>query len=60
MKWFRKAAEQGIAEAQFILGMRYAAGRGVRQDYAEAIKWYRKSAEQGFARSEKMLKRLTP
>jgi TPR repeat protein len=24
----------------------YAAGRGVPQDYAEAVKWYRKGADQ--------------
>ena len=25
----------------------YENGRGVRQDYAEALRWYRKAAEQG-------------
>ena len=27
----------------------YDAGRGVRQDYAEALRWYRKAADQGNA-----------
>ena len=31
-------AEQGVAEAQFNLGVMYENGRGVRQDYAEAAK----------------------
>lgn len=44
---YRKAAEQGDAEAQCILGDYYYYGRGVNKDYAEAVKWYRKAAEQG-------------
>ena len=34
-------AEQGYAYAQYNLGVMYENGRGVRQDYAEAVKWYR-------------------
>ncbi len=45
--WTRKAAEQGLAVAQFSLGALYDYGQGVRQDYAEALKWYRQAAEQG-------------
>ncbi len=52
MKWFRKAAEQGLAIAQFNLGVMYDEGRGAPQDYAEAVKWYRKAAEQGDARAQ--------
>ena len=39
VKWFRKAAEQGNAFAQFNLGQIYTQGKGVPQDYAEAVKW---------------------
>ena len=46
VKWFRKAAEQSVAEAQFNLGLCYERGRGVVKDEAEAVKWYRKAAEQ--------------
>ena len=49
VKWFRKAAEQGIASAQFYLGNMYLDGEGVIKDDYEAVKWYRKSAEQGNA-----------
>ncbi len=42
----RPLAEQGVAEAQFNLGNMYDKGRGVPQDYAEAVQWYRKAAEQ--------------
>ncbi len=46
---FRPLAEQGVAEAQFILGLIYAIGSGIPKDKAEAFKWYRKAAEQGYA-----------
>jgi TPR repeat protein len=46
-KWFRKAADQGNADAQFKLGTMYDSGQGVPRDYAEATKWFRKAAEQG-------------
>ena len=47
VKWYRKAAVQGSAAAQYNLGFMYLNGTGVPQDYAEAEKWYRKAAEQG-------------
>jgi TPR repeat protein len=49
VKWYRKAAEQGNAGAQFNLGFCYAYGQGVVKNEAEAVKWYRKAAEQGDA-----------
>lgn len=48
-KWYRKAAEQGLATAQYDLGFMYYKGRGVPRHYSEAFKWYRKAAEQGHA-----------
>lgn len=47
--WYRKAAEQGHADAQCYLGVCYYWGRGVEQNYTEAVRWYRKAAEQGDA-----------
>ncbi|MGE4610856.1 MAG: tetratricopeptide repeat protein [Paracoccaceae bacterium] len=35
------------ATAQYNLALQYETGRGVLQNYAEAIKWYRLAAEQG-------------
>ena len=49
VKWFRKAAEQNVADAQFSLGVCYANGRGVAEDDAESVKWFRKAAEQNLA-----------
>ncbi|MGM9937587.1 MAG: hypothetical protein ACI38A_09595 [Candidatus Ornithomonoglobus sp.] len=46
-KWFRKAAEQGHAQAQYQLAKKYFYGNGVQVNKDEGIKWYRKAAEQG-------------
>ena len=59
VKWFRKAAEQGDARAQFHLGFAYSNGQGVTKDDAEAIKWFRKAAEQGDAEAQEALRKLT-
>ena len=45
-------AKQGIAEAQYNLGLMYSRGEGVPRDDKEAMRWYRLSAEQGFAESQ--------
>ena len=47
VKWYRKAAEQGDANAQGLLAQCYKDGSGVEQDYYKAAKWYCKAAEQG-------------
>jgi TPR repeat protein len=52
VKWYRKAADQGHAEAQYSLGKCYANGKGVTKDEVEAVKWYRKSADQGYAEAQ--------
>lgn len=49
IKWLRKSAEQGNADAQYRLGFCYRCGYGVSKDYTEVVKWYRKAAEQGNA-----------
>ncbi len=45
----RRRANAGDATAQFNLGFMYDDGKGVVQDYAQALAWYRKAAEQGHA-----------
>ena len=52
---YRKAADQGHADAQFNLGYAYAYGQGVPQDYAQAVAWYRKAADQGNAHAQNNL-----
>ncbi|MBQ7503256.1 sel1 repeat family protein [bacterium] len=54
-RWFKKAAEQGLAEAQSKLGNCYYEGVGVEQDSIEAVKWYKLAAEQGDADAQNNL-----
>ena len=55
IKEFSVAAEQGIADAQYNLGVMYAKGEGVPEDDSKAVKWYRKAAEQGIADAQFLL-----
>lgn len=43
------------ADAQYNLAWMYDNGKGVTQDYKEAVKWYRLSAEQGHALAQSNL-----
>ena len=47
VRWYRAAAEQGNARAQYNLGAAYDNGKGIAQDRREAARWYRAAAEQG-------------
>lgn len=57
----RKTAreEAGLTDTQlenwFRTGASFYFGRGVPQDYGEAMKWYRKAAEQGHAKAQNNL-----
>ncbi|MEQ2007104.1 MAG: tetratricopeptide repeat protein [Limisphaerales bacterium] len=48
-------AEQGDAEAQFLVGYRYIGTIGLAGDTAEAMKWFRKAAEQNHAKAQAQL-----
>lgn len=43
------------AKAQYELGVKYATGKGVQQDDAQAVYWYRKAAEHGDADAQNNL-----
>ena len=51
-RWYRLAADQGHADAQNNLGLKYASGEGVVEDDAEAVRWYRLAADQGLANAQ--------
>jgi TPR repeat protein len=51
MDCWRKAAQQGNAEAQNNLGQVYESGNGIEQDYSQAAHWYRKAAARGHVTS---------
>ena len=46
-----KAAQGGYVPAQEVVGMMYALGKGVEQDYHEAAKWFLTAAEAGNTRA---------
>lgn len=52
---WRPLAEQGNAGAQFNLGQMYFLGRGVSQDYAEALKWHTLAAKRGNASAQAII-----
>lgn len=50
VRWWRKAAEQGEPNAQYLLGYEYIVQGGdevTREDTLEALGWWRKAAAQG-------------
>jgi TPR repeat protein len=51
----REWKAQGSAVAQNNVGAMYEHGKGVTQDYQEAVKWYRLSAAQGLAGAQSNL-----
>ena len=55
LREFKRLAKQGLAPAQYNLGLTYANGRGVPQHYKTAVKWYRLAAEQGNANAQNNL-----
>ena len=58
LEWYRKAAEQGLPEAQTALGDLYAKGIGVAADPEAARAWYEKAAAQGHAPAQAKLAAL--
>lgn len=47
MKQYALAAEQGVGQAQAIIGQAYLAGRGMPQDVLAALNWSLRAAERG-------------
>ena len=50
--WYTRAAEQGLASAQFNLGLKYDVGLGTSENDELAGDWYTRAAEQGHVKSE--------
>ena len=51
-RWYKKAAHEGFAHAQFNLGQMYYLGQGVDQDKAEGFRWFQEAARQGLAEAQ--------
>ncbi|EEA23412.1 Chitin synthase 4 [Talaromyces marneffei ATCC 18224] len=54
-EWARRAAEQGLAKAQYTIGFFTESGIGCRRDPLEANVWYVKAADQGEDRAKHRL-----
>src|SRR5260370_16457825 len=46
LRIYRSMADQGLAIAQFNVGLMYDKGQGVSKDEVQAMKWYRLAADQ--------------
>jgi TPR repeat protein len=46
-RWYRRAADQKNAFAEYVVGDAYLNGTGVSKDVGAAIPWFRRSADQG-------------
>ncbi len=57
-RWFRLAAEQGLADAQYDLGLMYVDGKGVVEDDMQGAHWLHKAADQGHANAQYRLGRM--
>lgn len=62
LPWITKAAQAGLAPAQFELGQSLLMGRGCEQDQTKAVHWLQLAAQQGDANAQVSLARiaLTP
>jgi hypothetical protein len=52
LAYFQRGAQAGDPEAELQLGILYAKGDGVTQDYTTAATWFRMAADQGSARAQ--------
>jgi TPR repeat protein len=55
LEGMRRLAEQGDAAAQYAVGVHYATGQDVPQDYSEALRWFSKAADQGHVSAQAVL-----
>jgi TPR repeat protein len=55
MRLLSPLADQGTALAQLSLGVMYANGKGVPQDFGQSATWYRKAADEGDDKAQSIL-----
>lgn len=59
LPWISKAAQAGLAPAQFELGQSLLMGRGCEQDQVKAVHWLQLAAQQGDANAQVSLARIS-
>ena len=52
ISWYKKAAENGHAKAQFAMSCLYCEGLGVEEDHKKGFEYALKAAEQGLAEAQ--------
>ncbi len=57
-RWYRKAADQGMADAQRSIGACYAFGDGVEKNAPEAVRRFRMAAAQGNEEAKARLRKF--
>src|SRR2546423_15307784 len=55
MSWFERAAERGIASAQWKLGLGYLRGVGLARNNAKAALFFKRAASQGHIGAQRAL-----
>ena len=60
VKWYNLAANQGLVEAQYNLGLMYASGGGVPEDFVRAYVWWTVAKRHGNEQAAINLKILEP
>ncbi len=58
LQWYKKAADQGLAHAQYLVGCCYEYGTGSSENNKVAAEWYRKASKQGHISARYALKAL--
>ncbi|QGX87500.1 sel1 repeat family protein [Escherichia coli] len=53
--WYKEAAEQGYAHAQYTLGLIYRNGTGINVNHYESQKWLKLAAKQHYKNAERLL-----
>ena len=54
-RFLRRAADEGLALAQYNLGISLRDGQGVAQNPSEAAMWLGKAADQGYTKAQSQL-----
>ncbi len=57
--WFKKAAERGVVDSQFNLGVLFESGQGLPKSMADAFVWYSIAASQGDQFAKKRIEVLS-